>query len=145
MFENKAVTGTGQVALDIKSQKYYNKHEKKIPPYCKKLLFASHQGLTPPNDIFVFVGHRAWQIVSQKIRNGSLHWNTLLPNDGSKPNEYIWDFIKGNSVLVFDTGGINYEQVRQLAYELLKAGATVVRFIPLSGGLIVFRRGCYDR
>lgn len=109
-----------------------------FPPYGANLASLAKQGRTPPNDIFIFLGKSAWQKAREFSR---IHWATLLPQNTS-PNEYRWDFVCGHSVLIFDTSGVGCEIVRHLAYELLKARASIVRAVVANyKKLVVFRRG----
>lgn len=110
---------------------------KKFPPYGKKLFEFYREGIKPSNDIFIFLGDDAWKRAKLFLE---IHWTTLLLND-SKPNEYRWDFVRGSSVLIFDTSEVGSEIIRHLAYELLRWGATRVVVILVNYTLIVFRQG----
>lgn len=113
-----------------------NKQYRINPPYAKQLTDAVRQGKKPPNDIFVFIGKDAWNFAKRKL---SYLWVTLLPID-TPPDKYRWDFVNGFSVLVIDTSGETYTTIRQLAYELLCAGATVVRLLTFHNQVIIFSR-----
>jgi hypothetical protein len=110
---------------------------KRLPPYAKKICDGLKNGMKPKNDIFIFLGKYSWKKAASFL---NIHSVASLP-DGDNPANYLWWFVKGFSVLVIDTSGVGSEVIRRLAYELLKAGATVVRVVLVSYKLVIFRQG----
>jgi hypothetical protein len=125
-------------------QSYFTKTTplcKRYPPFGKQLHQFLQQGLCPANDIYIFVGIHAWGKAKTLFMRPQ--WVTLLPPD-STPDQFYWGFVKGFPVLTFDTGGIDYVLIRRLAFELLKAGATIVHVVLNCSQLIVFRQEVSD-
>lgn len=110
---------------------------KKFSPYSKRLYTARRNGYQPNNDIFLFIGKFAWQKASGLASIA----NVLLLPENDSPSDYNWNMLKGLPVLVYDMSGMGAQLIRQLAYELLKSGATVVRVIAVNYKLAaIFRR-----
>jgi hypothetical protein len=108
--------------------------KKRLPAYGKQLLQGRRN---PRNDIFLCVGKKAWSIAKGKR---SIVDVLVMPNDGTTPMFYDWSVVKKASVLVLETSDIGEKIIRSLAYELLKAGAEIVRVICSGKSLLVFRR-----
>jgi hypothetical protein len=110
-----------------------------IPPYARKLLIAINHGYKPANDIFLYFGESAWDYAK---RNEYVHDILILPPN-KRPNYYDWSVVNMLPVLGIDTSiqGSGAELIEQLAFELLKYGAKIVRIILASNNLAIYRQG----
>ena len=125
--------------MSINNKLVAQKCATKTPPFAKRLFELSLKGVVRSNDVFIFLGDNAWYRAKSYPQDTC--WVTLIPNDGSKPDKHNWGFVKTLSVLIFDTSGVNYQLIEHLAYELLKAEATIVRAITFYGELAIFTQG----
>lgn len=109
---------------------------KKLPPYGRHLIdLIKSQKIN--NDLFVLIGEGGWDYAKWHKAIG--HAVLVLPN-GDFPQEYRWDAVKNLDVLVVVTSPVPFQLVRSLAYELLRAGAFIVRAVSLTGSLVIFRQ-----
>lgn len=108
----------------------------KLPPYSHVLLEKISNKNLSKNDIFLFVGHRAWQ----SAKAFSLSQTVLLLPPGESPYEYQWPVIN-RPVLLINTGNVSEHLIKQTAHALLSSGAEIVRVIEkTTGSLTIFRR-----
>lgn len=92
----------------------------------------------PIREILIFLGKDAWKKGQGFLNKCPV---VILPPDSNRPQDYDWGCVKGLSVLVFDTSGVGSELIRRLSYELLMAGATIVRVVFVNFGMAIFCRG----
>lgn len=111
-------------------------------PYAHQLAAAITNGFTPHNDIFIFLGCDAWR-KARALRE--IHAVLLIPpEDNRTPDKFLWDFVRGLSVLIMVTSNVGHQLIRHLGYELLNAGASVARVLLCYTDppeLIVYRGG----
>lgn len=107
---------------------------KRFPPYGAKLAQGLAEGKSPKNSVYCFCGEEAWQraAASAKCRP-----TLCLPYD-TDPFDYHWPVCK-HGILLYDTGGMQAQQLERLAYCLLKHGTPSVHLIT-SDNLFVYRR-----
>ncbi|MGD9107589.1 MAG: hypothetical protein PVI75_00250 [Gammaproteobacteria bacterium] len=138
MLKNKKAAGSFQTASQY-THLYCNKNNKIIkpfPPYGRKLFDARQHGYKPKNDVFLFIGKNAWQ----KAKDFTNWQDVLALPPNCEPDKFNWSVVNESSVLVFDTGNVNYTVIRKLAYILLLASASIVR-VALPANLIIFHKG----
>jgi len=111
---------------------------KKYPPYSKRLFEYMKDKQNPIREILIFLGKDAWKKGQSFLNKCPV---VILPPDSNRPQDYDWGCVKGLSVLVFDTSDVGSELIRRLSYELLMAGATIVRVVFVNFGMAIFRRG----
>jgi hypothetical protein len=142
MNKQKKAAGSHQTAFHHTCINYNlnNKTIKPFPPYGKKLFNALQCGYKPINDVFLFIGKNAWQ----KAKYFSNWQDVLVLPPHSHPDKFDWSITKKLSVLVFDTGNVQYEVIRKLAYNLLSALASIVRVVLATSELVVFLQGDTD-
>jgi hypothetical protein len=114
----------------------FNICNKKLPPYARQLKVKLGQGHRP-KEIWLWMGASAWH----KARSFIAYRDNLVLPINTSPADFNWIIVKGFEVLGVDTSGIGCETIRQLAYEILKAGASIFRIILPNFSLAVFSRG----
>lgn len=104
---------------------FYSK-PRKLPPYGKALLNDLQQGKQPNNGLWLFTGPESWQRARHFYRCGKV--GALVLPEQAAPEEFTWP-VSNLSVLIFDSTSKGLEAVllKRLAYELLIAGADIVR------------------
>jgi hypothetical protein len=128
MLDKKRAAGANQTAQV--NNYYYNCDfsNRQYAPYAKKLALAIKNGFLP-RDIFIFIGDYAWK----KAKGLSDFQATVVfPNDSATPDNYNWHFVKGFSVLLYDTSNVGAEIIRWLSYEILKSGAKLIAFVSVN-------------
>lgn len=99
---------------------------KKYLPYSKPLSDLLERGLTPSNDVNVFIGTDALR----KGKSFSISYpeRTLALPAWKDPRHYYWP-VNECSILIFDTGYADEDYLDDLVFHLFKNEATVVRGI----------------
>lgn len=95
---------------------------KPFPPFGAILNQMNLSNVKPRNSIFVYCGDDSWHYA--KTSNNNLTFALCLPPD-KNPNEYKWP-VKGQSLIICDTGNTSQPNLRLLALCLLEAEARQV-------------------
>lgn len=108
-----------------------------VPPYGKPLLDLQ-LALTPPtNDVYLFIGKKAWE--RAKAASFMRPTRTLCLPPEKTPMDYIWP-VAMCDILIIDTGTPDENFVHDLVAVLFSYKAVVVRYIYNDDQLTVFKR-----
>lgn len=115
------------------------RRDKPLPPFGRILEETLRRGLSPRNDLRLYVGHRAISRAKSDMERTS--WVSLALPESDSPSSYRWP-VAGCEVLIIPGGNFEGETLQRLARALLQDGAVVVRAIHIpSDKLSVFRPG----
>jgi hypothetical protein len=106
-----------------------------LPPYGKEAFFLLSMGVKPRNDIFVYVGEKAWQKANVWEDKQVL---LCLPL-GENPANYFWP-VSDCPILLIDTGKLSLFDIEEIAYYLLMFNAEIVRALPVNKPMVIYRR-----
>ncbi len=99
----------------------------KIAPFGKPLQKAIKSNNPPTNDVYLYIGAKAWE-EGYKSSFIARPTRTLILPPGDSPKFYIWPVINLD-ILIFDTSGCDENLIESLMEELMQCGANAVRFI----------------
>lgn len=110
---------------------------RKLPPFGAKLAQLLSQGLKPSNDVYLFIGNKAWA----KGNNSTLMrpTRTLILPPWLSASTYEWP-VRQCDILIIDTGFAEPPYIEHLTYCLYKDGADIVRFVSPDFELTVYHK-----
>lgn len=116
--------------------------KRKLPAYASRLQERLKSGASITNDVFLVIGSYNAYLKAKSIWYGGNVALTYHPD--SKPDQFDWP-VQNQSVLIFDltARGITSHHTKALAFELLNAGALVVRYITPDYNIIEFKGDGY--
>ncbi len=109
----------------------------KIPPYGWALHQLQRNGLRPSNDVYVFIGNKAWQ--KAKEFSSIYPKRIMMIPPWLSANDYNWP-VKACAVLIFDTGYAEIDYVDEIAKRLFKEGASHVRSVDTDFKLTIHQK-----
>ncbi len=111
--------------------------EKKYPPYSKPLHELIKKGLSPRNDVYLFIGNKAWE----RAKGWSKMYpeRTLMLQPWLSAFDFIWP-VQECDILIIDTGYAESDYVDELAESLFLHDASKIRFINTDDKLIVYHK-----
>jgi hypothetical protein len=110
---------------------------KKIPPFGEGLFELQQQGKVPIGSVYLWIGDRAWY--KGAAFSASRPFTNLLLPPWLSSTEYIWP-VRQCNVCIFDTGYAELEYVEELAYCLLKEGATNIHYSDPYHNLTIYHK-----
>lgn len=110
-----------------------------LPPFSSNLKNFLASGRKPSNDIYFFCGINAWR----KAKYFSRYRFTLCLPPFLNPAIYKWP-VQGCSVLLFETGNLETNDIEEIAFYLLGFGASIVRAVNNDYELAIFCGESYE-
>jgi hypothetical protein len=110
---------------------------KMIPPYGKPLAQSQAEQNPPNNDIYIFIGKKAWERAKASAISRPTRTLCLPPHES--PFKYQWP-VAMCDILIFDSGLPDEELVHDLVSVLFECHAIIVRYVSHDGLLTIFKR-----
>jgi hypothetical protein len=109
----------------------------KIPPFGKPLRDLIASGGKHDNDIYLFIGQKAWD--RGKSSSISRPTRTLILPPGDSPLIYHWP-VNGCDILLIETSPVDTDYIEHFVNTLFSYGSNIVRLMSNNLSLTIHKK-----